>query len=336
MKKKLLKPPENDREILILPEVRDFLSRVNAKSKVGVCHQPYLFNPGISAKFVFLESLPTGKKKIIFHDTDSTRIGAMIPLAGGWTKPASFINDERIMSEYPMPDEKRLRDFLFFLESELKKAFPRDEKGVFSTFFRFKEILLSNSRKKFLKETLSETFMEFYGIAGKYSFLTDHFKGKEFKDFMLKIYKGGKRFRRIFNEALDEYKKEYRFRFKNYPFPKLKEGELPFWVIKDGKRFRCFEKDINESDIKKLKVFPKASTLTVFLRLKSLDLFIHGVGGANYEWVADRVIERFFKRKPPLFAVVSGTFLIEGYKEREFPYFLFDPEEIKERVKTLF
>ena len=67
-----------------------------------------------------------------------------------------------------------------------------------------------------------------------------------------------------------------------------------------------------------------------------MDYFIHGVGGSIYEWVADRLIERFFKKDAPLLIVVSGTFLIEGYKEREFPYFLFDPFEVKEKVKTLF
>ena len=76
-------------------------------------------------------------------------------------------------------------------------------------------------------------------------------------------------------------------------------------------------------------ILPRAVTLTLFLRLYRLDLFIHGVGGGNYEWIQDRIIERFFKQKPSPYAVVSGTFLIDEYKERNFPYFFYSPEKIK-------
>ncbi len=37
------------------------------------------------------------------------------------------------------------------------------------------------------------------------------------------------------------------------------------------------------------------------------DLFIHGIGGAKYDCVTDRLIERFFRLSPPRFLVVSAT-----------------------------
>ncbi|MHC4346852.1 MAG: hypothetical protein ACYSUP_19485, partial [Planctomycetota bacterium] len=52
---------------------------------------------------------------------------------------------------------------------------------------------------------------------------------------------------------------------------------------------------------------PKAVSLTLFIRLFLAELFVHGVGGASYEPVTDYVIERFYKIKPPRFAVATCT-----------------------------
>ncbi|MFQ5952993.1 MAG: hypothetical protein ACE5JK_06280 [Candidatus Omnitrophota bacterium] len=332
MKKKLLKPPEKSGELLVLPETGEFLSHVSDKSKVGVCHQPYFFNPGISAKFIFLDDLPYGEKKIIFHDTDKTKIGANVPSFEGFSKTVTLLDDERALYDYPTPEKKVFNDFFSAMEKELDRFLPAGNESVLSNLRTFKEIILENTARPLLKEALAESFMQFYGIQRGYCFLTDLIKGGEFEDFFLKIYKEGEKFRRIFNEALDEYRKEYKFRFKHFPFPALEEGELPFWIIKDGKRERCFESSIKPEDLGKVTVFPRGSTLTLFLRLYKLDFFIHGIGGANYVWVVNRVIERFFKREVPLLAVVSGTFLLEGLKEREFSYFFFDPEKIKQLI----
>jgi hypothetical protein len=52
---------------------------------------------------------------------------------------------------------------------------------------------------------------------------------------------------------------------------------------------------------------PKAVSLTLFVRLFLADLFVHGVGGASYEPVTDYIIERFYRIKPPGFAVATCT-----------------------------
>jgi hypothetical protein len=52
---------------------------------------------------------------------------------------------------------------------------------------------------------------------------------------------------------------------------------------------------------------PKAVSLTLFVRLFLADLFVHGVGGASYEPVTDHVIERFYRIRPPRFAVATCT-----------------------------
>jgi hypothetical protein len=333
MKKRLLKPPSNDGEIFFLPDLRKFLPSLKEESRVGTAHQPYFFNPGVSLKFLALEYLPKGYKKFLFLDTDKVRINIKIPYKGG-IKVVNLINSEEVLAEYSVSGEKIFRDFFSIVEEELRKTFSHNYSDVFENFFHFQDIIFRNLNRKFLKEILAESFLQFYGIKTNYEFLSRLIEDKEFRDFFLHICKDDERFRHIFNQSLDDYKENFRFRFINFPFPKLKDGELPFWIVKEARRLRCFKKDLRQINFKKLKIFPRAYTLTIFLRLYKLDCFIHGIGGANYEWVGNRIIERFFKKKPPLYVVMSGTFLLKGIRERQLPYFFFNPQKIRERTES--
>jgi len=106
-------------------------------------------------------------------------------------------------------------------------------------------------------------------------------------------------------------------------------GELPFWIFGNRKRERLFKNDLTGVNMKSLAVFPRAVTLTLFLRLFRTDYFIHGIGGANYEWVQDRVIENFYNQTPPDYIVVSGTFLLPQDNNRNYPYFFYDKQVIR-------
>jgi hypothetical protein len=55
---------------------------------------------------------------------------------------------------------------------------------------------------------------------------------------------------------------------------------------------------------------PRALTLTTWARLLLADLFIHGIGGAKYDRITDRLIERYYGIKPPDMACVSATVLM--------------------------
>ena len=60
----------------------------------------------------------------------------------------------------------------------------------------------------------------------------------------------------------------------------------------------------------------------------TLQIFYRRLRG-NYEWIQDRVMERFFQVDPPFYAVVSATFCLPDSSDRESPFFLYPPEEIK-------
>ena len=334
MKRKLIIPPAGNGDILFLPDPNQFISELSEGVRAGVCHQPYFFHPGISLKFIFLESFPKIRKAIIFLDTDKVNIRVKIPVSSNASQSIEFIINNSILFEFNNINEYLLNQFFKSIEFNLYNSDINTINITRASWMRFKEIFLKNRDKKFLKETLAESFLEYYQMEGDYRFLSDLLKGEEYKEFFLKIYQDAPRFRDIFNKIIDEYGKTFRFRYKNFPFPKLEEDELPFWIIHNGERIRCFKKDLEHIDLDHLTVFPRAATLTLFLRLYILDIFIHGIGGGNYEWVQDRIIERFFDRVPPPYAVISGTFLLGKSKERDLPYFLFPPENIKKRVAS--
>jgi hypothetical protein len=140
----------------------------------------------------------------------------------------------------------------------------------------------------------------------------------------------------IYNESIDRFGETFRFRYHNYPFPKLKRGELPFWIVREGKRHQFSTDSFDASDLKRYTVIPKASPLTLFLRLHVSALFIHGLGGANYEWVNDYIIEQFYQVQTPPYFVLSATFHQCGIPERNFAYFLMEPEDIIKHLKDYF
>ena len=57
----------------------------------------------------------------------------------------------------------------------------------------------------------------------------------------------------------------------------------------------------------KLQLRPRALTLTIFARLFLADYFVHGIGGARYDRVADEFIRQYYQTEPPAFAACSAT-----------------------------
>ncbi len=151
-------------------------------------------------------------------------------------------------------------------------------------------------------------------------------------------------FSAVYNEAVREYRRQYRIRSASHPVPDLATDgewlEAPFWIWseKNPRRKRLFAKhagkevlitdrqDINtrltlsrNGDASRavaeladlaasgVKIRSRALVTTLWARLVLGDLFIHGIGGGNYDLVTDRIIERFFRRTPPGFMILSAT-----------------------------
>jgi hypothetical protein len=148
----------------------------------------------------------------------------------------------------------------------------------------------------------------------------------------------------IYNAAIAEYRREHHVRSTAHPAPELvADGawlEAPFWIWtnSDPLRRRLFVKqqgdrlelsdrgqlqfsldaspdgelDVAAEQLAALagqgiKLRTRALITTLMARLMLGDLFLHGIGGAKYDQLTDRLIQGFFDLQPPSFLVASAT-----------------------------
>jgi len=167
---------------------------------------------------------------------------------------------------------------------------------------------------------------------------------KTFRKFAAHILFSAKQFRRIHNQVLDEYRQVNRIRSQTHPVPELKNEngqiETPFWIWKEGENDRqplfvsstddlivisdrthdfisipCDENHAIQNIVDALeklshqgyRIRTRALTTTMFSRLFLADLFVHGIGGAKYDEMTDRLIVRFFGMTAPQFVTATAT-----------------------------
>jgi hypothetical protein len=155
------------------------------------------------------------------------------------------------------------------------------------------------------------------------------------------------RLQEIYNTALAEYRRVNGLRSRSHPVPDLAmEGtwrEAPFWLWTTDapRRRRLFARShgdvleltdreglclslplapdadgeravaqLRDPTGRGIKLRPRALLTTMYARLFLTDLFLHGIGGAKYDQLTDRIIERFFGRPAPHFATLSATALL--------------------------
>jgi hypothetical protein len=156
-----------------------------------------------------------------------------------------------------------------------------------------------------------------------------------------------------YNAELHDYRREKGIHSIGRPWPDLVVSgdscELPFWLdcLESGHRLRAavrirgdetildcpkqngfiFKRDIDgwkaAEALKKfltanrLRLSPRALALTMFLRLIACDGFVHGIGGALYDEITDRVIRRRLKIDAPAFSVTTATLLFPSALGRQ-------------------
>jgi hypothetical protein len=152
------------------------------------------------------------------------------------------------------------------------------------------------------------------------------------------------RFRNVYNEVLREYRVTNRVRSRTHPVPDLREDdgwlEAPFRVWRAGAEVRrpvfarqfsgeirlsdgdevfatlpldpgkeacCALKELQTLSARGIRLRTRALTTTMFARLCFADLFVHGIGGAKYDQMTDRIVARFFGLEAPEFLTMSAT-----------------------------
>jgi hypothetical protein len=147
-----------------------------------------------------------------------------------------------------------------------------------------------------------------------------------------------------YNTTVQRYRNVNRVRNALHPVPDLRrEGErfeTPFWVWKAGETRRgrlfaeqtatgveltdgvrhvatlpfpengdrcCAVAQLSLLEGLGWKIRPRALTLTLFARVFLADLFVHGIGGAKYDEMTDRLIPQLYGIAAPQFLVVTTT-----------------------------
>jgi hypothetical protein len=153
------------------------------------------------------------------------------------------------------------------------------------------------------------------------------------------------RFTDAYHGVLAEYRHLYRIKSRNHPVPSLEARgewcEAPFWVWRDDEPYRrrvfsrqfgnettladdtgrvfailplsettdacCAVEALRSLPSQRIRFRTRALTTTLFARLFLADTFVHGIGGAKYDEMTDRIIARFFRIVPPFYATVSAS-----------------------------
>ena len=159
-----------------------------------------------------------------------------------------------------------------------------------------------------------------------------------FLQFVVAILAEAPRFREIYNASVREYRRAHKIRSQAHPVPDLEQEddwtEVPFWIWTARNRARrplwirqvgqqwqlsdrqgWLETISEEEAVPQLQALAaenvylrsRALTTTTILRLAASDVFIHGIGGAQYDQVTDVIIRRFFHIDPPRFITATAT-----------------------------
>lgn len=175
-----------------------------------------------------------------------------------------------------------------------------------------------------------------------------------------------KRFQEVHNQALAEFRIVNGVRSQSRPVPDLicQNGwiESPFWIWRAGDSGRsrlftrregretilsdgtqeiirfpldesmdacCAVEALRELPEQGIRLRTRALTTTLFTRLCLSDLFVHGIGGAKYDEVTDRLIARLLGLPAPKFMTLSCTLHLPLAK----PFDVTEPELTRLREK---
>jgi hypothetical protein len=163
--------------------------------------------------------------------------------------------------------------------------------------------------------------------------------------FLATMILDASRFAAAYNAALADYRREFNVRGPDRPIADLRLAEnrveLPLWSYRPGEVRRPVFVEVHEDrrllfaderligtlGVEELRrsdaagdalagtltqpLRPKALALTLWARLLLADVFIHGIGGAKYDRITDRIIRDYYGLVVPHMVCVSATLRLD-------------------------
>lgn len=279
-------------------------------------------------------------------DTDSlgNNQSISIPSLNGCQEVQLFPSRKHLtLEEIPPPSREEFDQQWHYLQSQLKDALPAENLQTFNHYLASANKALPVSKNLAQFNTFSRRIfaqqLDFNHID---VFLSSLCQTEAFIYFFSLILSRAEEFALCYNIALDRHRRQRGIKHPLTPFPNLRLStgiiELPFWVWEPGQERSTLYLRLNghKADLlsgnkvilslppsylgveplvevlsqllpSNYKLGPKALLLTLFARLFLCHLWIHGVGGAEYEGLNDRLAEDFFSITLPPYAVASAS-----------------------------
>lgn len=313
---------------------------------VATGHQPELYHPGVWIKDFLLQNLADRTGATAFDlvvDTDgfdalTVSSPCMTPGVQRCRQYLAVGGPDAYYAGSPVPGSAALSDFCSAADAMLSSLSAPAVRHHFSAFCQ--QLQGAAEVADNLAELVTIARRRYEASAGTDYLelpMTHLARTESFRLFVADLVLNAERFAAAYNAELDEYRSANKVRSVVQPFPDLGSVagriELPLWVFRDGARTTAWSEPAaggttrlvsDEGDLlaelpsdgdgavaalraSGVAVAPKALALTLFARLFTCDLFIHGVGGGRYDRVTDGVCRRYYHVEPPTFAVASIT-----------------------------
>jgi hypothetical protein len=312
---------------------------------IATGHQPDLFHPGVWLKAFLMQRFAdevgvTAVDVVVDSDgfdTLDVSSPCLRPDIRRCTQYLAVGSRDSCYACSPVPSAGELREWVLAVEEQLE-SLPAP--AVRSHFDEFSSALASaRADSRNLAELVTFARRRLEASAGtRYLELpvTRMGRSEAFAAFVVDIARQAATFHAAYNGALGEHRAQNKTRSAAQPFPDLRRlgerFELPLWSIEahgresvwceraggevlllgdDGRNIATLPAEPEDAIAallsSKVALVPKALAMTLFVRAFVCDLFIHGVGGGNYDRVTDEVFVRYFGVRPPAFVVASAT-----------------------------
>ena len=329
-----------------LDSVREELRRetgVYSDSKneyvIATGHQPVFYYPGLLFKNYFAgkhaEKLDCKAYNFVV-DSDQNSVEIPVPCLhnGKYCKEAvSLKKDAETVFAGFEPTREDIEKFFDTIEEKLV-TLEKDE--IISSFRNWKnEFLSTYDHYEDFVDTLNtkrESFEKQLGLKLTDSRISRLVNTPAYYRFVSYILERIERFQSVYNQSVEKMRKDD---YQPVKFIHRENGwyEIPFWLIKENKRYPVhlkkneaewhfksddsgvsFTIDTSQSNSlpiqlkQKALLYPKATTLTLMIRLFFADLFVHGTGAVEYEKINNEFIKEFFNLESKLvFYAVTGN-----------------------------
>lgn len=338
---------QNEELRIIRDELLEASNLQKEREKIPVIatgHQPTIYYPGLLFKSFFTgdAAKQTGGIAINFV-VDSDKANFRIPLPyqqeGELQKmQAELKNQKNKIYAAFNPSYEQICNFFDTIskaldslsQSSIRETFEQYKKSFFNAFEKHPDFTktVTDLRKEFDKSL---------GLKIRDINISYIVQSKGYYRYILYLIRHLRNFTKVYNDAVSHCKrKDYQpVKFLNH---QADWYELPFWLGQNSKRYPVYVKrdeelihfyseeadtDIsinihnrNDAEIVQalgdsLTLYPKATTLTLMIRLFLCDVFVHGTGAIEYEKVNNKILHNFFslEYKPYFYGVTGDIWL---------------------------